>query len=214
VTTAQDLIDRATTFGRDSGGHFLTPQDYLDWCNEAQTDLVARLELFEQEATALTDGTNAISFPVDPELIEIQELLLDDTDRVEFIGSSLWNQLTDAGTTTVHTLARVYDEHIEFYPTPETGVTVTIRYKRLPTVLTAGESDIEVPRQLERKVVEYMKAQARFKDGDFAAGNNWLGLYEQGLPHVSDGRERFFTKPISIGRAPNTFDVQLGARHV
>lgn len=206
MTTAQDLIDRASGFGRDAAGGFLTSQDYLDWCNEAQVDIIARQQIFEQEAEAFTDGTNAISFPVNPGLVEILELRLGTDVRVAFVDSTLWNINVDAGTTPIGTIARLFDEHIEFYPTPAIDTLATIRYKRLPVPLTTGESVIEVPAQLERKIVEYMKAQARFKDGDFQAGNNWLGLYEQGLAPVSSGREKYYAGPLNFGLEETWFE--------
>ena len=213
MTNAQDLIDRASGFGRDSGGGFITPQDYLDWLNEAQVDLAARLQLFEEQVSSTTSG-NSIALSTSPELLEIQDLLLGTDDRVEFISSPDWNALLDNGATPTRTVARVFDGNIELYPTPTTGTAYVLRFKRLPTPLIAGEDTVELPSQLHRKAIEYMKAQGRFKSGDFDEGNNWLSLYEQSLPRVSSGRERFFTPPISMTRRPSAMDLQTGARHI
>jgi hypothetical protein len=108
----------------------------------------------------------------------------------------------------------VFENQIEFYPTPETGLTVTLRYKRLSQPLIDGEDEHELPTQLERKLLEYAKAQSRFMDGDFQAGRDWLALYEQGLPPVSSGRDRFFTRPIAFSRQPNAWDLQAEAKHI
>jgi hypothetical protein len=214
MTTAGDLISRARSFDRDSAGNFVTDNDYLAWCNEAQTDIVAREQLLEQEATTTTDGTNALEFPTDPALVEIQTVLIGSDDWATIVDNVTFDIAVTQALSPDPTLVRVYDEHIEFYPTPETGLTVTIHYKRLPNPVTEAADTIEVPAQLERKVLEYMKAQACFKSGEFDQGNNWFSLYEQGLRKPSDGRERFFTKPVTVSRMPNAWDRQSEARHV
>jgi hypothetical protein len=214
MTTAGDLISRARSFDRDASGSFVTDDDYLVWCNEAQTDIVAREQLLEQEATTTTDGTDSVEFPTDPSLVEIQTLLLGSDDWVTFVDNVTFDIAAAQGLSPAPTLARVYDEHLQFYPTPDTGTDVTIHYKRLPNPVTEASDEIEVPAQLERKVLEYMKAQASFKAGEFEQGNNWLSLYEMGLRKASDGRERFFTKPVAITRMPNAWDRQTDARHV
>ena len=213
MTTAQALIDRARSYGRDDGGGFIDDTDYITWLNEAALDLGARLQLFEQETSTTTSG-NSLSLPTSPELVEMTSLLLGTTNYVRFVSSEEWDANTNGSTTPTNTLARIFDEHIEFYPTPTTGTAAKLRYKMLPTRLVNGEDLVALPSHLERKMVEYAASRARYKDGDFDGGNNWNILYEKGLPADSTGREKFFTQPLSLQRSPNIFDADPLARHL
>ena len=213
MTTAQALIGRARSYGRDDGGGFIDDVDYMNWLNEAALDLGARLQLFEQEISTTTAG-NTLSLPTTPELVEMTSLLLGTTNYVRFVSSEEWDANNKAVTTPTDTLARVFDEHIELYPTPATGTVALLRYKMLPPRLVNGEDTVALPSHLERKMVEFSCSRARYKDGDFDGGNNWNLLYEQGLPGISDGREKFFTQPLSLQRATNIFDADPLARHI
>ena len=213
MTTAQSLIDRARSYGRDDGGGFIDDVDYLNWLNEAALDLGSRLQLFEQE-TSTTTTTNTLSLPTTPELVEITSLLLGTDDYVRWVSSEEWDANSDAAVTPTNTLARIFDEHIELYPTPTAGTAVTLRYKMLPTRLVNGEDTVALPSHLERKMVEFACSRARFKDGDFDGGNNWNIIYEQGLPAVSNAREKFFTQDLQLQRAQNRFDADPLARHL
>lgn len=213
MTYAQNLIDRARSFGRDDGGGFIDDADYITWLNEASFDLAARLQLFEEEETTTTSG-NSVALPTSPELVEIQYVLLGTSDHVRFVSGEEWDSNVDAGSSPVNTLAQIYDRVISFYPTPAAGTLVTMRYKMLPVLLTVGEDTITLPSHLERKMVEFACSRARYKDGDFNGGNNWNILYEKGLPSVSTGREPLFTQPLQLQRAQNIFDADPRASHL
>jgi len=212
MTTLSDVIARARSFGRDSGGGFLQDEDYAAWCNEAQADIAARLKLFEEELTTTVTSGNTLGFPSDPELIEIQDLLLGTEDRVQFVDSVTWDSFSDSGSSPSVTIARVFEGQIELYPTPAIGEAVTLRYKHVPEVVENGSDALSVPTYLERKVVAYMVAMSQLKDG--ADPSPWLDIYEQGLPPVNRGRDQFFTGPLRVTREPNIWDRQLGASHL
>lgn len=212
MTTLDELIQRVRVFSRDSGANYITDEMIMDWLNEAYTDLVARLKLFDEEVSTTTSGGNTLSFPTDEGLLQITSITLGTEDRAVPVDDASWESLTDQGDTPAQTVYRVYENQIEFYPTPASGTTVTLRYKSTPERLNSVTDSHELPAQLERKMLEYAKAQCRFADSDFDGGNNWLVLYEQSLPPLSSGRERFFTAPTFVFRRPDSFDLQ--GRHV
>lgn len=213
MSLLQSLVDRTRTYTRDDGGGYITDTDIIAWLNEAVADLGARLQLFEQETSTTTSGSS-LSLPTTPELVEIQDCLLGTTNHVRFVSADEWDANVDSATTPSNTLAQIFDDHIEFYPTPKAGTAVKLRYKRLPTALVNGQDTVEMPRHLERKMVEYAASRARYKDGDFDGGNNWNQLYEKGLPGVSDGRERFFTQDLALQRSANVFDSSSYRSHI
>jgi hypothetical protein len=213
TTSTSDLIERVTAFNRDGGGRYITPELVLGWLNEAYTDLAARLRLFDEEVSMTTDGTNTVSFPTDEELLEVLDLWIDD-DHFIVIDNAGWDDMVVAGVTPTRTRYRIFENQIEMYPTPESGQTLKLRYKRLVQPLVDGDDEHQLPTQVERKMVEYAKSHSRSMDGDLEAAGYWMGLYESGLPKMSDGRERFFTQPVSISRRPNAWDLQPDRRHV
>jgi len=182
--------------------------------NEAITDLGVRLQIFEQETSTTTTGINSLSLPTAPGVVEMEDLLLGTQDHVRFVSADEWDANVDAKTVPSNTIAQVFDDHIELYPTPKSGTAVKLRYKRFPIVLVNGEDIVEVPVQLERKLIEYAASRARYKDGDFDGGNNWNIMYEKGLPASSTGREKFFAQPLQVQRLGNIFDADPRASHV
>lgn len=204
------LMERQRTFLRDSGGGFISDDDLVAWTNEAQTDIAARTQVLHDSVTGTTSGT--IPLPTDPALIEIIELLLG-TDRVAFVDSVTFNSFTDQGIAPGTTIARVFETDIELYPTPSASVYV-LRFSKIPNPLVNGSDEHELPPQFERKLIEYPVAQGKYKDGATDEGDRWLARYEQGLPGVSIGREKYFTGPLFVTRESNIWDRQRGASHV
>lgn len=214
MTTLGSLIDRSRTFTRDNDGRFVDDDDFVVWANEAVDDLGSRLQLFDHEFTDVTTGS-LISIPpsASPVLIDIMSLNLDDDTDVDFtLGNADFRAAVLQGLTLDHTIGHVFGDTIECYPVPEVGTTYVLRYKKLPVQMESTDDIVPTPRWLDRKLVAYMTAMAFIKEKE--SGADFFSIYEQGLPTVSTGREKFFTPPVAITRRPNTFDMQPGARHV
>lgn len=205
-----ELITRARTFVRDEGASFIDDDDLGNWINEAQTDLAARTEVLDHEVTGTTSDN--IAFPT-PDMVTFRSLRLG-TDDVEFVSDDDFNIIKDLGVTSPNTIARVFDDVIELYPTPEADTEYTLRYSQIPYGLVQPNDLHSLPLQMERKLIEYAVAQAKYKDGDPGDGDRWLARYEQGLPPVSTGRERQQTGPLSFARRPNAWDMQPDRKHV
>jgi len=206
--TADELIRSVQSRTRDAGGRFITQESILAWLNEAYIDLAARLSLFDEEVTATTDGGNTLAFPTDEELVEITDLTLGDDDHCTQVDSRTWQGWRDSAETPDNTIFRIFERQIELYPTPDTGTAVTLRYKRLPETLDENDDVHVLPSQLERKLVEYAVAQAKMQDGDSDGALFYMGLYEDGLPNPSVGREQFHVKPLRFTHELNLFDVE------
>jgi hypothetical protein len=205
AATAAELMGRARSFLRDSGGGFIEDTDLLAWINEAITDIAARTQVLHNQVSGTTTGTIPLPAGVNPDLVEIISLRLGQDD-VEFIDDLAFNATSDAARTTLHSLARVFKNVIELYPTPVVAKAYTLRYAKIPDALVNGSDIHGLPLQMERKLVEYPVAQGKYKDGLTDEADRWLARYEQGLPRVSNGRERFLTGPLRVTREPNVWD--------
>ncbi len=215
--TFEALIGRARSFVRDATGSFIDDDDLGNWINEAYRDLAARLSILQrQEESNITGLTPAdrqtLALPVSSgnATYEILSLRLGDVD-VQFVADEVFNSWQDSAGTPPVTIARVFDGQIELYPIPEEGTEYTLRYAFVPAELVQ-QNDIHIlPVQLERKLVEYAVAQAKYKDGDDPAGDRWFMRYEQDLPQVSRGRETLQPGPMSFTPAATYFELDAAS---
>ncbi len=216
MTTLSQLIERASTVIRDSDGLFITPNDMVQWCNEAITDIAARTETYEVTETGAIPLEETLPIPgtTTPELIAEFSIVLGTNDRVEFVDSDTFDLWVDATTTPTPTIGRVNGDNFEFYPVPDAGTDYELRYKGLPLPLASSGDVFPLASIFERKVIAYMRYQAKMKDGDTNLASGYLGEYEQGLPAVRSGRVRANPGPMTLTVEPNTFDSNPDATHL
>lgn len=211
MTTLIQLKERAKSFGRDTSGGFVTDQDYADWANEASYDLAARLHLFDKEVSGTT-ATNEIALPPasNPALIQLDQLTLA-AEIVTFVDPDVFSRAVTNNATFGFTIGRIYADVIRLLPTPKVGTAYVMHYKMLPAEMVNGTDVVTLPAHLERKLVAYMVAMERQKSNEDASG--WFAIYEQDLPSVQVGREKFFPGPLTFTFEPNSFDLDPEAKH-
>ncbi len=215
MTTLGELLDRARSFTRDADGRFVDDDDFVFWATEAIDDLGARLQLFDHELTDVTTGS-LIPIPtvggVSPILVEILSLNIEGDDHdCTFVDSTTFRLAQDSDSAVTGRYAAVFGDNIETYAEPDVGTAYVLRYKKLPVPMETTDDVVATPRWLDRKIVAYMTAMALMKEKE--DGSTFLMVYEQGLPPISNGREKFFTQPLAMTRKPNAFDLQTDARH-
>lgn len=205
TTRASDLIERARTFVRDSAGNYVLDTDLMSWANEGQADLAARLHLFEHSVEDVTTGATITLPPTsEPDLVAVDFLSLAGIE-VAVTDQTTWNTYSTDALQPPVTLAVVVGTEIRLYPTPDVGTAFVLRYSMLPDPMEDGEDELSIPRQLERKLVAYMVAMSQMKMNDDASA--MFAIYEQGLPQVEVGRERFFVTPMSMTLEPGPFEM-------
>lgn len=219
MTDLGDLIQRASITLRDSDGLFIQPEDLKAWANEGTIDLAVRLELQDAEVSGtFTGSSNRVSLPTgaaeDSELISVETLTLNGDDQVMFVDTDEFDLWVDSGSTPSPTIGRVFGNYIELFPTPEDGDTFTLRYQASPDVMVNNEDTFPLPTQFERKVISYMRYQAKLKDNDFNAAAAYLAEYEQGLPPVRTGKMRKHPQQITLQVEGNAFDTNPDAMHL
>ncbi len=213
-TQLTELVERARSQVRDPGGSFILDEDLVIWANEAQTDIAARTEVLQKTVSGQTwAGMGGLSMPpqanVNPEMVEILSLRLGEDD-VTFVSDRTFNDYKDEGAIPATTIGRVFEGTIELYPTPAANITFVLRYSFIPAPLIGSDDVLSLPSQMDRKVVEYMVAQAKYKDGDPAEGDRWLARYEQGLPPLNTGRRLLDPGPMDLHFEPNSFELDPG----
>lgn len=130
------IIARTRTVLRDSAGLLITDANIVDWSNEAQLDLQARIKILTASTTGTTSG-NTIALPYN--LLEATSLRIGTTDY-RFVDEDTWWSWSDAGLTPNEPIARVFADAIELYPTPATGSTYSLRFFRKPSRMIVGET--------------------------------------------------------------------------
>lgn len=203
--TLTDIISRVRSVIRDSAGTFISDTEITEWANEAQLELAVRMRLLQEEDTEadLTEGTNTITTPA---TFLAQSSLRIGTDDVEFVSDDVWNSWADSETTPDHTIARVFDDLIELYPTPSSGFTYKLRYQRKPAVLINGSDTPEIPEHLHIKLLHYCRYNALLAMGELQQANTYIGLYEQGVGRKGLPDRKWMTTPGQMVVARGPFD--------
>ncbi len=218
TATFGELIERARSFTRDTAGTFIEDEDLAVWINEAYKDVASRLQIVQREEAWHITGTTlaerqGLPLPTSSgnATYEVLSLRLGTVD-VQFVASDLFNDWQDAGDTPPVTIARVFDGQIELYPIPDELTPYTLRYAYVPADLVDPSDEHMLPTHLERKLVEYAVAQAKYKDDDPANGDRWFSRFEQGLPQLSTGRETLQPGPMSFQPAQSWFEADARAQ--
>ena len=199
-----EMRSRVRSVVRDTAATFITDDDINDWLEEANLDLAVRLRLLQAEAdeTELTESGNAITLPAD--FLSPISLRLG-TDDAVFVDPETWWGYSDSGNRLTHTLARIFNNQIELYPTPTSGFTYRLRYYRAPVSMSDSQAS-ELPESLHVKIVHYATARAKMKDDRADEAQFFFGLYEQNLPAPSREKERLFPTPSGFTPAASPFD--------
>jgi len=215
TATLTQLIGRVRSVVRDASGDFVTDADITQWLNEAITDLSARQELVEAEVTGTTSGfTLALPPSGTGEVLFVKSLMLGiDGDDVIFVDDDIWQTYHDSGAEPDYTMAKVFAETIELYPTPDTGTDYALRFSKIPAPLTSGSSTHALPLHMERKLTDYAAAYACYKMDDVGRGDRYMALYENGLLPVASGSETARPGPMTMVPIAGPFDIDFDAAH-
>lgn len=206
------IRSRVRSVVRDTAGAFITDAEITEWTNEAQLDLVARMELLQKQAAGVTAG-NTIALPAD--LLDVISLRLGTADgNVAFVDTDTWFDFSDAGATPPKTLGRPFGNNLELYPTPTTGTAYSLRYVVKPAPLVNDSDTPEIPEELHVRLVNYDRAHAKIKAAELQEGNTYMALYEAGLPSSPRGKRRQFPGPLSLAPVPGVIDEDPEARHI
>lgn len=211
--TLTQLIARVRTVLRDDAAVFVTDPDVTVWLNDAYTDLATRTDTIEGTFSGTTAGATLALPPTGTSVVSRPTSLrlgLAGDDDVVFVDDDVWNSWFDSGATPEFTLGRVYAHQIELYPTPTTGTAYTLRALLIPAPLAAGADVHLLPIQLERKLVLYAQAQAKLKLAEDTSAQEYLAMYEQGLPAVSIGTEQQNPGPFTLIPMAGPWDVSDG----
>lgn len=209
MTKLFELQQRARTFLRDTSGSYVQDDDLTVWANDAQTDLAARLHLFDKTVEAVTVDETIDMPPSDNPALVVIDFLSLAGEEVTFIDETTWNQYEHDGLVAAVTIAYIFNNVIRLYPTPAVGTAYVLRYKYMPDPMEVGADTVTVPMQLERKVVAYMVSMSLMKMGD--DGSAFYTIYEQGLPGVELGRDKFFVSPMSMVPERGPFEMDPGS---
>lgn len=164
---------------RDSAKGFVLASEVQEWLNEGNLELAKRLRVLRKTTTGSTDGTAFIPVPAD----FLEALTLDiGGGKAEFVRDPSFDARVSIGGTPSIRAARVFGNNIEVFPAPPGATAYTLRHLKTPAAMSADGNTSELPESLHVKVVNYARAHAKYKEGDFDAGDRYMAMYEQGLP--------------------------------
>ena len=182
LPTLEEMRDRVFYVLRDSERAFTTATEIDYWLNEGYLDINARLRLNQKEATGTTDATTGtVTLPSD--YLEHVDFWIGDVHPV-FVDHDVFLSWEESGESleTAEAISRVWNGYIETYPLT-TSEAYTLYYIGQPTQLTAaGHQPSSLTPELAVRVINYARAQAKWKEGEADEGDRYYSLYTEGLP--------------------------------
>ena len=153
--------------------------------NEAYLDLNARLRLYQQVDTGTTTATGTIAYPSD--MIEPTALWITDAQsnalELQFVDDKVFNSWARPGNNTPAAyIARVFSQTIETYPALE-SLAYRLEFIARPAALAQDtDTPTAIHPELEPRLVNYAIAKAKWQEGEVQEGNQYMAMYEAGLP--------------------------------
>lgn len=189
----------------------LRESSVINWINQAQRDLAARLKILQKEVAATVPASQKIPLPED--LIHMDHVLVDDT-QIRIVDDAEWVGIRDSGGLPYGGAgARVYADFLEVIPRPAEGDAYILRYTYTPANLDEDTDESPLPEHMHHRMVDFARAQGYLRLGDQQQSVNFMELYETGLPEKPRGKERIMPGPLNLRYAPGPFDLDPGARH-
>jgi len=194
---------------RDFDKSYILLTEIKEWLNEAQLDYVARTGILEKAATGTTAAGGTVALPAD--LIRITAFNVDGgTDGVadspvEITNDDIFLSYKLAGSVPAHTLGRIFGANIETFPLVVSKA-YSLEYIYAPPTLTADGDIPAIPVETHVRLVNYARAQAKWKEGEDAEGDKYYAFYVEGLPSAPTGLYRHRPGPFSFIPTPDYFD--------
>lgn len=167
---------------RDNERDFVEPWFVDAMLNEAYFDLNARLRIARLTATGTSSSLGVITIPAD--FVEVIDLWFDNPAiQPEITSDAIFNSYAKRGASTpVTVLARVFNNTIETYPKIASAA-YTLEYVERPTQMI---QDVDKPTilspEMTPRLVAYAQAKAKWQEGEVEEGNQYMAMYEAGLP--------------------------------
>lgn len=198
----EDMQVRVFTVLRDDTRRFVTDEDVEEWINEAQELIAQRIE-FPMEEVSIVAADGGFALPTD--FLRLDSIFVGDS-RVHFTDNIEFDRYRVSGNWPYKTLGRLFADTIEVLPRPADGQTATLRYVRRPARLTSIQQDCELPQELHYNIVDYARAQGKYKEEELESGDRYMQRYERGLPLPSSAASRRFPGPLSARYEAGPFD--------
>ena len=206
--TFEEMQYRAFSVLRDDNKRFITDDDVESWLNEAQELIAQRIE-FPGEEVDIAAADGKIALPSD--FLRLETLFVGEMS-IKFVDNVLFDQYRVSGNYPYRALGRLFDDYIELIPEPTDGELVTMRYIRRPVRLSASQSTCELPQELHYNMVDYARAQGKYKEEELESGDRYMNRFERGLPLPSSAASRRYPGPLQARYEAGPFDYQGGHR--
>lgn len=191
---------------RDNERDFVEPWFVDAMLNEALLDLNARLRIKRAAASGTSNASGVITVPTD--FVEVLELWFDDPAIMpEFTNDSIFNSYAKRGTSTpANYLARTFGATIETYPEIELA-DYTLEYVARPTLLTSDtDQPVDLSPEMTPRLVAYAQAKAKWQEGEVEEGNQYMAMYETGLPGAPRMTNYLRPAPMTMFPVQGPFD--------
>jgi hypothetical protein len=191
---------------RDNERSFVEPWFVDAMLNEALLDLNARLRIKRLVATGTSDADGVLTVPTD--FVEALDLWFDDPAiNPEVTNDSVFNSYAKRGASTpANYLARVFGATIETYPVIATA-DYTLEYVARPAPMDEDEDKpTDLIPEMTPRLVAYAQAKAKWQEGETEEGNQYMAMYEAGLPGAPRMTNYLRPAPMTMFPAAGPFD--------
>lgn len=191
---------------RDNERSFVEPWFVDAMLNEALLDLNARLRIKRGSDDGTSDANGVLTVPAD--FVEVTDLwFTDPAILVEITNDAVFNSYAKRGASTpANYLGRVFGATIETYPAIASA-DYTLEYVARPTLLDADtDRPTDLIPEMTPRLVAYAQAKAKWQEGEVEEGNQYMAMYEAGLPGSPRMTNYLRPAPMTFFPTPGPFD--------
>ena len=191
---------------RDNERSFVEPWFVDVMLNEALLDLNARLRIKRLSATGTSDADGVLTVPTD--FVEVLDLWFDNPAiQPELTSDSVFNSYAKRGfSSPANYLARVFGATIETYP-EIASADYTLEYVARPVLLDADtDRPTDLSPEMTPRLVAYAQAKAKWQEGETEEGNQYMAMYEAGLPGAPRMTNYLRPAPMTMFPVSGPFD--------
>ena len=185
--TAQTVIDTVRADLNEATEAFWADSEFITWMDEAITDITNKTRCMETAPFSILLAENDYDYAITPSFLDIETVIYDSGDTtsniqiyaLERVDLRILGHERETGRPKEYCL---WNDTMLLWPVPDStasGDSVYLYTISLPSGVTTSISPIETPAYFDPAVIDFVKAQAYYKDTRISLGNYHMSLYTE-----------------------------------
>jgi hypothetical protein len=180
--TAQTLITSVRLDLAETSVSFWADADFVRWADQAVREIVYRTKCLETDAESVTLVANTWSYALSTAFLDVETVIYDSGDttsktQIYTLDRTDIKSIGHSKETGPPKVFCVWNDALLIWPVPrssESGTTLSVYLDTSPSGVTVTTSPIETPSYFDPVILDYMRAQAHYKERQPLLGDYYM----------------------------------------